>query len=77
MATALTARLQIAVIASFAFHRLEAYEKLVEGAINAAAATLQYPPVSHHHLLRYTSDIQEAGMTSENALILLYSQNQL
>lgn len=67
MNAALTARLKIALIASLAFHRLKAYGKLVEGAINAAAVPLQSlprPPASHHHVLKYTSDIKEAGMTS-------------
>lgn len=57
--------LQIGVAASLAFHRLKAYEKLVEGAINTVAATLQSLSASHHHTLRYTSDIQGANMTSE------------
>lgn len=41
MDAALTAQLQIALIASLAFHRLKGYGKLVDGAINAAAAPLQ------------------------------------
>ena len=75
MDAALTARLQIALIASLAFRRLKSYGKPVEGAINAAAAaaaaaavarlqSLLCPPASLHHVLRYTSDIQEAGVTS-------------
>lgn len=68
MAATLTARLQITLIAFLAFHRLKAYRKRVKGAINAAAAvylqSLLCPPVSNHHILRYTSNIQKAGMTS-------------
>ena len=67
MDAALTARLQIALIASLAFHRLKSYGKLAEGAINAASSSpsaVLCPPAFHQHVLRYTSDIQEAGVTS-------------